>query len=244
VRRSDPVTRAVVSFVLLGLVALTLVAITGVLVLRKVATDQAIDQAREVTDLSARVVEQRLTDGFVSGDAASSAAVASVVVNAVLREPVVRVKIWAADGTIVYSDESRLIGQTFSLGDDERRVLADGGVTAELSDLTAPENRFERPFEKLLEVYTPIYMPDGTPLLFETYQRFSSIADNGGRLLTSFAPVLLVALLAFAVLLVPLAWILARRVERAQADRARYLQRALDASDQELTSASSLRYCS
>ena len=34
-----------------------------------------------------------------------------------------RIKIWSADGTIVYSDEPRLIGEKFELGDDELEPL-------------------------------------------------------------------------------------------------------------------------
>jgi two-component system, NarL family, sensor kinase len=225
--------RAMVLFVALGLIVLLVVGVAGVAVLRRLARDQAIDEARNVTALSARVVERRATDGLLTGDAESSGAVASVVVNAVLHDPIVRVKIWAKDGTIVYSDESRLIGTRYQLGADEQEVLRDGGVTAELSDLAAPENRYERSFGELLEVYTSIATPDGTPLLFETYQRYASVSQSGSDLLGVFAPVLIATLLAFAVLLVPIAWVLARRVRQAQLDRERALERALDVRDRE-----------
>lgn len=232
-KRLGPVARAVLTFVLLGLVVLALVGIAGTLVLRRLATDQAVAQARDSTDFSAHIVERRLNDKLLTGDAEASAAIASVVFDAVLHYPVVRVKIWTADGTIVYSDESRLIGESYQLGDDELEALETGGVTADLSDLAAPENRFERGHGDLLEVYTAIKTPKGTRLLFETYQRFSSIASSQSELLATFAPVLVVALVAFAALEIPLAWVLARRVQRAQIDRERFLQRAVDASDHE-----------
>lgn len=220
-------------FVLLGLVVLTVVGAVGVLVLRRLATDQAIDEARQVTELSARVVEHEVTDGLLTGDAGARGDVASIVVDAVLHDPIVRVKLWTQDGTIVYSDEARLIGTRYELGADELQVLRDGGVTADVSDLNAPENRFERPFGELLEVYTPISTPNGTPLLFETYQRSASISASGRDLLGVFAPVLIAALIAFGVLLIPLAWILARRVQRAQQDRERLLERTIDVRDRE-----------
>jgi two-component system, NarL family, sensor kinase len=233
VRRVGLVARAVLTFALLGLVVLVLVGVSGMLVLRRLATDQALDQAREFTRLSSRVVERRVNDELLTGDAEASAAVASVVSAAVLHDPVVRVKIWTAEGTIVYSDESRLIGEQYRLGGDEREAIREGGVTAELSDLSAPENRFERGYGELLEVYTSIQTPAGTPLLFETYRRLSDIASSESDLLSMFAPVLVVALLAFAALEIPLAWALARRVHRAQVDRERFLLRAVDASDRE-----------
>jgi two-component system NarL family sensor kinase len=232
-RSRDPVVSALTAFALAGLVVLLLVGITGMLVLRRLTDAQALDEARQVTAVGARIVERRVTDDLVEGDADALASVASVVAAAVLHEPVVRVKIWTRDGTVVYSDEAALIGRTFGLGEEEQATLASGEVDAEVSDLSAPENRFERPFGKLLEVYTPIRTPDGTPLLFETYQSFSSVADSQRELLRTFAPVLIVALIAFAVLQIPLAWGLARRVRRAQRDREVYLERAIDASDRE-----------
>lgn len=220
------------TFVLLGLVVLLLVGVTGVLVLRRLANDQAISQARDFTAFAASIVERRLDDGLLTGDADASLAVANVV-TAVLDDPVVRVKIWTADGEIVYSDESELIGERYQLGEDELDAIRSGGVTAEVSDLSKPENRFERRYGDLVEVYTSIQTPGGERLLFETYQRSSSIQASQGDLLATFAPVLVVALVAFAAIEIPLAWVLARRVRGAQLDRERFLQRAVDASDRE-----------
>jgi two-component system NarL family sensor kinase len=232
-RSSGSAARPVVVFVLLGTLALVLVAASGLLVVRRLADEQALKEARQLTELSARAVQQQVTDGLVTGNAPSLAAVTSVVHTAVLHEPVVRVKIWSPDGTIVYSDEPRLIGDHYELGQEDLDVLAHGGVVAELSDLEAPENRFERPFGQLVEVYTQIETPGGTPLLFETYQRRSSVTGNGRELVSTFAPVLIVTLIAFALLEVPLAWALARRVRRARTERELLMQRAIDSSDRE-----------
>jgi two-component system NarL family sensor kinase len=223
----------VLTFALLGLVVLALVGLAGTLVLRRLANVQALAGARDFTAFAANVVQSRLRDGLLTGDAEASAAVARVISDAVLHDPVVRVKIWTAEGEIVYSDRSELIGERYSLGDDELEAIQRSGVTAEISDLSRPENRFERGMGELLEVYTAIETPGGTPLLFETYQRSSSIANSESTLLRTFAPVLLVALVAFAAIEIPLAWVLARRVQGAQLDRERFLQRAVDASDRE-----------
>jgi signal transduction histidine kinase len=231
--RSRSTTRPVVVFLLLGTLALVLVAASGLIVVRRLANDQALQEARQLTELSGRAVQQRIGPHFLTGDAASLAGVTSVVHEAVLKEPVVRVKIWAPDGTIVYSDELRLLGDRYELGAEEQEVLQDGGVVAELSDLEAPENRFERSFGQLMEVYSQIQTPDGTPLLFETYQRQSSIAGNGSELVGTFAPVLIVTLFAFVLLEVPLGWALARRVRRTQTERERLMERAIGSSDRE-----------
>ena len=233
-KRSDSLARPFAVFALLALLALALVAGTGVAVVRTVATDQALVEARQLTEVSARVVERRLTDdGLITGDAIESGVVARIVVDAVLVDPVVRVKIWTRDGRIVYSDETRLIGSEYELGEEDLEVLVGGGVVAEVSDVSAPENRFERRFGELLEVYTRIETPDGTPLLFETYQRASSIAERRRELASTFVPVLVATLAALALLMVPIAWILANRVQAAQRERERLLQRAIDSSDRE-----------
>ena len=52
-----------------------------------------------------------------------------------LVDPIVRVKIWSETGKVVYSDEERLIGQTFALKEDQVEALDDDVVKAELSDL-------------------------------------------------------------------------------------------------------------
>ena len=148
---------------------------------QRLATDQALAEARQLTEVSARVVQARVDDGLLTGDAESLGSIAAVVVNAVLHDPVVRVKIWTADGEIVYADVPELIGKRYPLGPDDAEVVEHGGVEAELSDLSAPENRFEARFGELLEVYTRIETPDGTPLLFETYQLASSIERPPAR---------------------------------------------------------------
>jgi len=232
-RRGSSVTRTVAIFVVLGVLVLGLVAGAGFLVIRRIAVERALEGARELTAFSSEVVQKRVSNGLVKGDAVATGEVARIVGDSVLHEPIVQVKLWGPDGTILYSTEPRVIGKRFESGAQELAELADGQVSAEVSDLSAPENEYERTFGSLLEVYTPIHTPDGTRLLFETYQRLSSVDDQRQQLLRDFAPVLVVALIALAALLLPLAWILARRLQRVGQEREQALQRSLDASDRE-----------
>ena len=232
-RRPTSVGRTVFVVVLLGVLVVALVAGAAFVVIRRVAVDRAIEDARQLTLFSADVVEQRVSDGIVTGDAAATGQVATVIGDAVLHDPVVHVKLWSQDGTILYSDELKAIGKKFESGASELDELSPGQTSAEISDLSAPENQYEQGSGPLLEVYTPIETPDGTPLLFETYQRYSSIDEQRQQLLRDFAPVLIVALIALAVLLIPLGWILARRLQRVGREREEALQRSLDMSDRE-----------
>src|SRR5262249_20878243 len=122
---------------------------------------------------------------------------------------------------------------TFTLGPDELRALRTEGVDAEVSDLAKPENRFERSYGKLLEVYQGIRGPHGTPLLYEEYLTYSSVADSANRLWSRFAPALIVSLIALELLQIPFAWSLAQRVRRGQNEREALLRRAIEASELE-----------
>ena len=118
----------------------------------------------------------------------------------------------AAAVPVVAVDEPALISQRFTLDDDDRALFATGGADVQLSDLNQPENRYERAQGKLLEAYTTIHAPDGTPLLFEIYQRFSSVNASGARLLRALAPPLIGGVVVLVLLQVPLAWTMARRL--------------------------------
>src|SRR4051794_2525303 len=234
-RRAPPSVGAeVAKFALGGLAALVVLGVVGGLLLSRVTHDEAIRDARRLTEVAARsAVEPSMTEGVVRGDPRALRRFDRVVRSRVLDRDVVRVKVWTADGRIVYADRPQLIGSRYHLGEDERDILRTGGSDAELSDLSRPENRFERGSGKLLEVYLPVRSPSGEPLLFETYQRYSAVTASGRDLLADFAPALLGALVVFALIQLPLAWRLARRVRRGHEEREALLQRALDASELE-----------
>ncbi len=181
-------------FAVTGLVATALIGLVAVAVMRRIGASEAIRDAKRVTRLAGEgIVEPNLSRGVLSGDPEALRALDRVVRARVLRDGIVRVKLWTADGRIVYSDEPRLIGARYAVDPADRAALRSGGVEAEVSDLSRPENRFERTQHKLLEVYLPIRGPDGVPLRFEAYQRFSSVAASGRRLWLAFAPALLAA---------------------------------------------------
>src|SRR3954447_3615175 len=137
---------ALTQFGIAGVIAALLLAIAAVAVLRRTGTREATSDAKRVTGLVATgIVEPQLSEGLLRGDRNSIARLDRVVGKGVLRDPVVRVKIWAPDGRIVYSDEPRLIGQRYATHAREvHEALASQGVEAEVSDLSQPENRFER----------------------------------------------------------------------------------------------------
>ena len=225
---------AVAKFALGGLAALALVGVAAFFVMRHIGTSQAIDNAKQVTRVVGRgIVEPNLTHGVLAERPASIARLDRTVRRRVLGDGIVRVKVWMRDGHIVYSDEHRLIGSRYPLGADEMEALRGGAADADVSDLSAPENRFEQRFGKLLEVYMPIQGPHGKPLLFESYQRFSSVASSGSSIWLAFAPALIGALILLELVHVPLASSMARRLRRGHREREALLQRAIDSSELE-----------
>ncbi len=224
----------VTQFALAGLAVLAVFGGAAVLALRSLGNAEALRDARQFATLAGQgIVEPTVAPGLLRGRPQAIAAVDRMVQERVLGERVVRVKLWAHDGRIVYSDEPRLIGTRFPLDAEKLDVLRTGATKASLSDLSEPENRYERGQGDLYEVYLPIRAPDGTPLLFETYQRRSAVASTGRRIWMPFAALLLGSLLLLWLVQVPLAWRLGRRLQRTQAEREALLVRAVEASDDE-----------
>jgi two-component system, NarL family, sensor kinase len=229
---TDPsVAGAVGRFALAGIVAFAVVGVVSFLVLRDVGTSEALKNAREVTQIVGRgIVEPNLGEGLIRGRPAALRRFDRLIRARVLRDPIVRVKLWAPSGRVVYSDDSALIGQRFKLGADEVASLRNGTVDSGVSDLSLPENRSERGQGKLLEVYLPVRTPAGRPLLFEAYQHFSSVAASARDVWLAFLPALIAALLVLYLVQLPLAASLARRLRRGSREREELLERAVDAS--------------
>jgi len=228
------VRRAVAQFAVSGIAALILLGFAGVYLLRSVGREEAIRNAKQVTAVAAHgILEPMITPGLASGDPRAIALLDAAVRRDILDNRVVRVKIWRRDGKILYSDVQKLIGSSYPLGADEQSVLRRGGIAAEVSDLSRPENRFELRYGKLLEVYMRVRDPAGRPLMFESYQRYSSIAASGRKVWLAFAPAIALTLALLWIVQLPLAWRLARRLREGQLQRLLLLQRAIDASELE-----------
>ncbi len=216
-------------------VVFAVVAGLSVFAAQRLAGAEAVSEAVKTADLDAEVVVQpTLSDGILSGEPIAVAAMDTAIRDQVLdHSAVVRVKIWDLDGTILYSDEPRRVGQVFPQGPDERDSLDNPQVHAEVSDLPAPETVYERGFGTLLEVYRPVWTASGHQLLFETYLRYDDVTARSGQLWRGFAGVTLSALLLLAALSLPILWRLLDRVSRAQTQREALLERAVDSSHAE-----------
>ena len=228
------VGRLVARFTVAGLVVAAVLAVMIAWLARQAGTEQAIESARQVTWVIARgIAEPRLDDQVMAGDPTALAAFHETMQRYVIQDSLVRVKVWSVDGRIIYSDESRLIGQRFSLDDEEVEALANSTTDSEISDLNEPENEFERPSVKLLEVYAGIVTPSGEKVLFEAYFRYDAVALAGRAQWRQYAPPALGGLVLLQLVQIPFAWSLTRRLQTQQRGQQVLLQHAVDASGAE-----------
>jgi signal transduction histidine kinase len=232
--RPIPMIRIVAPIAVGAVLIAATVGIGGALVSRRIAESQAVHDVAELTDAYATsVVQPALTDAMAADSTVARRVLDPIVRNNLIGGSLIRVKLWTPQGTVRYADESRLIGQTFRLDADAVKALTAPRTSADISDLHRPENQFERSQGKLLEVYRPVWTPNGQPLLFETYFRYDVVSSRSHELWRGFSGVMLGSLAALLVLLIPLGGVLLARARRARAQREQLMRRALDASDEE-----------
>ncbi|MDM7891262.1 sensor histidine kinase [Curtobacterium caseinilyticum] len=234
--RRTPWRRVLVGVVLAAVLGGGAVATAGTLVSQRVAESFAVRDATADTAALARVVVEPALSDAVDDPAASArdrAAALTRLDDALAGEvrggSTVRMKLWAADGTVLWSDEPRLVGERFPLSDEDLEALRTDRSDAEVSDLDEPENRYERGHGPLLEAYQAVHTPSGEALLFEAYRPYDQVLARAADLRAAFAALAFGTVGVVLVLLVPLLLWLLVRIRSGQRQRERLLGRALDA---------------
>lgn len=211
------------------------VAAAGAVTAHRAAEREAVDDARCTTDLLvATVLWPALDDGVIASEPASVAAMDAVVRPVLATGVIVRIKLWTPDGRVVYADEPRLIGARFGLDGGQSEALRSLTPSAGLSDLSRPENAFERTRDgSLLEVYRPVRSPGGDLLLVETYSRYDGVDLRANHLWSSFGTITVISLVALVAVQAPLLWMLLGWIRRSRRDRESALAEAIAVSDAE-----------
>ncbi len=235
-RTPASIKQLIVRFSIGAIAALTLVSMFTAFASRRVGTEQAIAEARKATYYIAKgVIETNANSKLFERDPAAIALLDNRVQAAVLSPNLVRVKVWAPDGTILYSNEPLLIGQKFKLDADKADMFATGDTDtkAEVSNLAEPENTYERQFTKLLEVYQLTETVQHRPVIFEAYFRYNAVTSVGRNLWKQFAPIAIGSLIALELIQIPIFITLSRRLRAAQIQRERLLRHAIQSSEAE-----------
>ncbi|RLE26322.1 MAG: hypothetical protein DRJ50_01165 [Actinobacteria bacterium] len=113
---------------------------------------------------------------------AELAALDSAVRIHILGGETVRVKVWAPDGTIAYSDLPELVGRRFELSEYAEAAFA-GGVATRVSDLSDAAHEPDRSRGELIEFYIPVLDESGAVgAVVEVEQDVTGLNDALGRI--------------------------------------------------------------
>lgn len=228
------VRAAVAKFLLMGFLALLVVATPVAFWIRAEAERHALDNAviltQRVADLA---IKPLVNEALLAGEDSALSAVDRALRPWYGDASVLRIKVWDADGRVVYSDVRSLVGQQFDLPEWGRDLLAGGPGTASLESQQERENEYESDSGDLVEVYVSSAAFDGTRLIFEAYYDDAPVRDEQNAVLYSMIPPLLLSLAALQLAQLPPALRLARGIQEHQVVRNRLLKRAIEASDLE-----------
>jgi diguanylate cyclase (GGDEF)-like protein/PAS domain S-box-containing protein len=128
----------------------------------------AVDEAVRTTE----AVVRGYVDPLVTVQGFQGGAIDAELSRLVASGKILRIKIWAPNGTVMYSDLAALRGRQFPIGDELGEAL-EGIVATEFSSATADENVFERGLaDRFLEIYLPIRELAGGQVLgaYEIYE--------------------------------------------------------------------------
>ncbi len=227
--------RGVVLSIIGSLVILGILEFVSIRVIDRNATNVALDESARFASESVNVaLAPFLTDELIAGDPEALAAISEAGDSLIDQSPLTHVKIWSEDGTVLWSDESDLIGQQFELDPADRELFATQGVTVAVSPLERGENQYETvDNEDLVEVYAGTKTVTGTPLLLEIYSPYELIPQRADALRRQFVPAMTAALVALAIAQLLLVLFLGRRLNRAERRHTDLLERMLEMSDAE-----------
>lgn len=232
--RSAVVKRSIRRFVAASIGALCIVSFASVLVAESISRDIALQEAVARGRTFARTVGGSLVDAGVRRGDTASVAVLSRVMNNRLREgSMVHVKVWDADGTILWADQQGLRGRHFELEQEVVAVLDSGSVVGSVSEGDETQGVESQDEGELLEVFAAAKSEAGEPIIVHSYWSAERLDDKADSVLGRIAPLSVGALILLAIVVFPLAWSLARRVERVQGENGVLVKHALDASDAE-----------
>jgi signal transduction histidine kinase len=191
------------------LVSLALVVVGGASlgwVLGQLIETSAINNTTSVTALYVESFVAPELQSLATGSSLTQPEIDSLktlLSNPQLGQRIVTFRIWSTSGKILYSPNPQLMGRTFAMDGDRGRA-AQGAVTGDISNLTDPENVYERQqWSHLLEIYMPI-RASGSSLIIavaELYQLPDDLENqvNHDRLM-AWGLVAGAALLAFLAL--------------------------------------------
>lgn len=226
--------RALVRFVAGSLAALVVISFATLAVASRIASHEALQEAKIRGEAFATGVAAPLvTDSVRQQRPAAMRDFDRVMTNRLNVGNIAHIKVWSADGRVIYADQGGLEGHTYALppgvqdqvGQDFTIAMAKAEDSRAEGDLPGDND--------LLEVYVGTHDPAGRPVVLETYWTKESIESQYNFLLKLLAPLSLGALALLIVVVVPLGLSQARRLTQSVRERDRMLLHAVRASELE-----------
>ncbi|CAH0224585.1 putative sensor histidine kinase NarS [Arthrobacter sp. Bi83] len=228
------VFKAVRRFLLMGLVALVVVITPVAFWIWSEAERHALQNSEHSTEqLAQNVVGPLLDKSVLSGNPAAVARLDARLRPWMDDRSVFEIRLWNKNGRIVYSEDPKLIGQTFELPGEAAEVLNGQDVPANLDMQKDEVSSPGASTEELVEVYVPVTAPNGELLVFEAYYDVGAVRLEQTAVLFGMAPPFLLALGVLQLAQLFPAVRLAKRIQAYEAARSRLLHRAIEASELE-----------
>ena len=233
-RRSRSVHWAWLVMLVTAALAFVVVGSGAVVVAHAIARDDALAEAERSARTVADAMFVPALPRAIAGDPMVIAQLDRGITARRATGAMVRVKVWSRNGTVVFSDVRSIIGKRFAPGEDVTDVIDNQRSHTDLSDLDAAENGTEtNAYDRLVEVYTPITLTNGTRLAIEIYSTDARVVAAEHELTTKLVPFALGSLVVILLAQLPLSMWLVRRVSGAQQERSRLLRNTLIASRRE-----------
>ena len=232
----DRVARgAIVQFVGRCAVALLIVGIATFGVAGKLSSQQALHDAKVRGEIFAKgVAAPQVNQALRDGKPGAVRRFDELMTNRIkLGGSIEHIKVWSADGKVIWADTDALVGQQLRFPPIVREQTSSTYSLAWTSSEARSGAGDTLGEKNSLEVFVRTLDHDGQPVVIESYWSADAIDHRYDTFLRRLAPLSLGALALLMVAIVPLGVSLARRLARSTRDRDRMLQHALRASDLE-----------
>ena len=230
-RSRSQVWAALARFAVFGLVALLAVLAGTIVIAEKATRGEILRHAqRTAGDIAQTIITPVADDDLRDEDPEALDRLDSVMSARMADGSLMRVKVWSADGKVVWSDDERLIGRRFELEPKDAALLTTLGATAEFTTLERPENVFEAQVGEVAEIYLGFKDQTGEPLLLELYVPVAGLEAESRAQVRTLLPLTLGGPALMLLILLPVALSMARRIDDAGAERSSLLRHAAAAS--------------
>ncbi len=228
-REPSIVRSSLLRFLLLSLVTLTVLGLGIVVESERIAHGEAIRDACVRSQRMAAGIVAPLVGPELRRRDRDVVRKLTVAMRHRMRDgSVAHVNVWDRDGRILWSDDPRLQGRRFELSPEVVALFASRGTVVRGTSPEQSENAAVAG-HGLIEVYVGHLGADRQPFAFEAYFSPDRVDADADAIFAELLPLGLGALLLFQLAVLPLAWSLARRVDRGRRQRSDILSRSMAA---------------